>query len=129
MSNTINRGTSMREQETRARLPPGQVRTQKWPVLTYGETPRVDVGTWTFRCFGLVEQEVSWTWEEFGHLPRVEVRSDVHCVTRWSRFDNLWEGVAVREILERVRLRPGVVAVRVHADPGYTTNVSLADVR
>ena len=119
----------MREQETRARLPPGQVRTQKWPVLTYGETPRVDLGTWTFRCFGLVEQEVSWTWEEFGRLPRVEVRSDVHCVTRWSRFDNLWEGVSVREILERVRLRPGVVAVRVHADPGYTTNVSLADVR
>ena len=119
----------MSEQETRARLPPGQVQTQKWPVLTYGETPRVDLGTWTFRCFGLVEQEVSWTWEEFGRLPRVEVRSDVHCVTRWSRFDNLWEGVSVREILERVRLRPGVVAVRVHADPGYTTNVSLADVR
>ena len=119
----------MREQETRARLPPGQVRTQKWPVLTYGETPRVGLGTWTFRCFGLVEQEVSWTWEEFGRLPRVEVRSDVHCVTRWSRYDNLWEGVSVREILERVRVRPGVVAVRVHADPGYTTNVSLADVR
>jgi DMSO/TMAO reductase YedYZ molybdopterin-dependent catalytic subunit len=86
-----NRGTGMSEQETRARLPPGQVRTQKWPVLTYGKTPRVDLGTWTFRCFGLVEQEVSWTWEEFGRLPRVEVRSDVHCVTRWSRLDNLWE--------------------------------------
>jgi DMSO/TMAO reductase YedYZ molybdopterin-dependent catalytic subunit len=71
------------------RLPPGQVLTTKWPVLTYGDTPRVDLRTWTFRCFGLVEQDASWTWEEFSALPQVEVKSDVHCVTRWSRFDNL----------------------------------------
>jgi DMSO/TMAO reductase YedYZ molybdopterin-dependent catalytic subunit len=119
----------MDERETRPRLPPGQVLTEKWPVLTYGETPRVDHRTWTFRCFGLVEQEVSWTWEEFLRLPRVEVKSDVHCVTRWSRFDNLWEGVSAREIIGRLKVRPDAVAVMAHAEQGYTTNISLRDLR
>ena len=109
------------------RLPPGQSLTDKWPVLTYGETPRVDRAKWTFRCFGLMEQEASWTWAEFEKLPRVSVTSDIHCVTRWSRFDNRWEGVAVREILGRVKVRPEAVSVLVHAEHGYTTNVPLAD--
>jgi DMSO/TMAO reductase YedYZ molybdopterin-dependent catalytic subunit len=111
------------------RLPPGQVLTEKWPVLTYGEAPRVDHRSWTFRCFGLVEQELSWTWEEFVRLPRVTVKSDVHCVTRWSRFDNLWEGVSVREILERAKVRPEAVAVMAHAEQGYTTNIPLTELR
>ncbi len=111
------------------RLPPGQVLTEKWPVLTYGATPRADLATWTFRCFGRVEEEVSWTWKEFLALPRVEVTSDIHCVTRWSRFDNRWEGVAVSEILGRVTVRAEAVAVMVHSEGGYTTNVSLADLR
>jgi DMSO/TMAO reductase YedYZ molybdopterin-dependent catalytic subunit len=109
------------------RLPPGQALTTKWPVLTYGDIPRVDLRTWRFRCFGLVEEPVSWTWEEFTALPLVEVQSDVHCVTRWSRFDNRWKGVAVREIVARVRVRPDAVAVMVHAEHGYTTNIPLAD--
>jgi DMSO/TMAO reductase YedYZ molybdopterin-dependent catalytic subunit len=118
----------MSEQKTQ-RLPPGQVLTQKWPVLTHGETPRVDRRTWTFRCFGLLERDVSWTWEEFVRLPRVVVKSDVHCVTRWSRYDNLWEGVSVPELLERVRVRPEAVAAMVHADEGYTTNIALEELR
>jgi DMSO/TMAO reductase YedYZ molybdopterin-dependent catalytic subunit len=109
------------------RLPPGQSLTKKWPVLTYGETPSVDLQTWTFRCFGLVEEPISWTWREFLQLPRVEVTSDVHCVTRWSRFDNRWEGVALSEILRRVRVRPEAEAVMVHGEEDYTTNLSLAD--
>jgi DMSO/TMAO reductase YedYZ molybdopterin-dependent catalytic subunit len=111
------------------RLPPGQVLTRKWPVLTYGETPAVDLRTWSFRCFGLVEAPISWTWEQFLELPRVEVTSDVHCVTRWSRFDNRWEGVAVSEVLRQARVGPEAVAVTVHADPDYTTNVLLDDLR
>ena len=111
------------------RLPPGQVLTEKWPVLTYGATPRVDRDTWTFRCFGLLEQEVSWTWEEFVRLPRVTVRSDIHCVTTWSRYDNLWEGVAIAEILSHVTVRPEAVAVMVHAEQGYTTNLLLEDLK
>jgi len=117
------------DHEDRARLPPGQVLTAKWPVLTYGPTPRVDLRAWTFRCFGHVEEDVSWTWEEFTRLPQVEVKSDVHCVTHWSRFDNLWRGVAVREILGRVKLRPEATAVMAHAEQGYTTNIPLADLR
>ena len=109
------------------RLPPGQVVTQKWPVLTYGETPRVDLATWTFRCYGLVEQEVSWTWKEFLELPRVQVLSDIHCVTRWSRHDNRWEGVSVREILSRVRVSTKAVAVMTHTQEGYTSNIPLSE--
>jgi DMSO/TMAO reductase YedYZ molybdopterin-dependent catalytic subunit len=115
------------EAPTSERLPPGQVLTEKWPVLTYGATPRVDLTTWTFRCFGLVEEERSWTWNEFLALPRIEVTSDIHCVTRWSRFDNRWQGVAVSEILRLVSVRPGAVAVLAHSEHGYTTNVTLAD--
>ncbi|HEX6434357.1 MAG TPA: sulfite oxidase-like oxidoreductase [Gemmatimonadales bacterium] len=117
----------MRVSEQPERLPRGQVLTAKWPVLTYGETPKGDLATWTFRCFGLVEQPVTWTWQEFLTLPRVQAISDIHCVTRWSRFDNRWEGVAVSEILRRVRVRPEAAAVMVHADPDYTTNLLLSD--
>src|SRR5215204_4730629 len=109
------------------RLPPGQVLTQKWPVLTYGDTPGIDLSTWTFRCFGLVERAVSWTWAELTALHEVQVTSDIHCVTRWSRYDNRWEGVSVSEILGRVEVRPEAVAVMVHAQEDYTTNLLLSD--
>jgi len=115
------------EKNPAQRVPPGQHLTEKWPVLTYGATPRFDPKTWTFRCFGLVEQEVAWTWEEFLRLPRVEIASDVHCVTHWSLLDNRWEGVHIREILNRVRVKPEAVAVMIHADPDYTTNLLLQE--
>ena len=110
-----------------ARIPPGQTLTTKWPVLTYGRTPSFDPRRWSFRCFGLVEQEVRWTWDEFLRLPRVRIVSDVHCVTRWSRLDNEWEGVSIHEILKAVRLKPEARYVLVHADPDYTTNLALED--
>lgn len=115
------------EKNPAQRVPPGQHLTEKWPVLTYGGTPRFDPKTWTFRCFGLVEQEVVWTWEEFLRLPRVETTSDVHCVTHWSLLDNRWEGVHIREILKHVRIKPEAAAVMVHADPDYTTNLLLQE--
>jgi DMSO/TMAO reductase YedYZ molybdopterin-dependent catalytic subunit len=117
----------MKETLSQDRLPGGQVLTRKWPVLTYGETPRLDASTWTFRCFGLVREPVTWTWQEFLSLPRVQMTSDVHCVTRWSRFDNRWEGVAVSEIFRRSQVLPDATAVMVHADPDYTTNLLLQD--
>ena len=110
-----------------ARVPPGQVLTAKWPVLTYGLTPRTDLKRWTFRCFGLVEHEKSWTWDEFLALPRVTVKSDIHCVTRWSKLDNEWEGVPARYIIDQVKPKPEAKWVLQHADPDYTTNTSLAD--
>ena len=109
------------------RVPPGQTLTGKWPVLTYGLTPRFDPKRWRFCCFGLVEREVSWTWEELVALPRVTLTSDVHCVTRWSKLDNVWEGVHVREIMKRVTPLPEARYVMEHADPDYTTNIALAD--
>ena len=109
------------------RLPPGQVITEKWPILTYGETPRVDLARWTFRCFGKVAKDTSWSWSELLALPRIEVVSDIHCVTRWSRFDNRWEGVSAREILRRVEPLPEAVAVMAHSEGGYTTNIALTD--
>ncbi len=110
-----------------ARVPPGQTFTAKWPVLTYGLTPRFDPARWSFRCFGLVEREVIWSWDEFARLPRVRITSDVHCVTRWSKLDNQWEGVAIAEIMRHLRLRPTARYVLVHADPDYTTNLALPD--
>jgi DMSO/TMAO reductase YedYZ molybdopterin-dependent catalytic subunit len=110
-----------------ARVPPGQTLTAKWPVLTYGTTPRFDPGRWTFRCSGLVEEEIAWTWSEFQALPMTSVTCDIHCVTRWSRLDNRFEGVSIREIMKRVRVRPEARFVLVHADPDYTTNLALED--
>jgi DMSO/TMAO reductase YedYZ molybdopterin-dependent catalytic subunit len=115
------------EGATMNRTPPGQTLTEKWPVLTYGLTPRFDPRRWTFRCFGLVEREVTFTWEEFLALPRVTIASDVHCVTRWSKLDNVWEGVHVGEIMRRVRPLPEARFVMEHADPDYTTNIALED--
>ena len=107
------------------RLPPGQVLTAKWPVLTYGETPRVDLKDWRFRLFGLVDRERTLTWDEFRALPRVERTSDIHCVTRWSRFDNRWEGVSAQEIVTLAAPLPQARFVMVHGYGDYTTNLSL----
>ena len=109
------------------RLPPHQTLTAKWPVLTYGAVPTIALSEWSFRCFGLVEREISWSWEEFSRLPRAEVVSDIHCVTHWSRFDNRWKGVAVREIFRRCGIAPGAVAVMVHSYGGYTTNLPIEE--
>ena len=114
------------------RLPPGQAATIKWPVLHTGDVPHFDPQTWDFRAGGLVEAPLELSWAAFMALPRIEVVSDFHCVTKWSTFDNRWEGVAFREILRRVRPRPEATHVMVlgHVGParyGYTTNVPLPD--
>src|SRR5919198_3383491 len=90
----------------RNRLPPGQTLVKTWPVLTYGSTPRIDLDTWRFEIRGLVEEPVSFTWGELMALPQVTITSDIHCVTGWSRYDNEWRGVAVKELLRHVRLAP-----------------------
>jgi len=109
------------------RLPPGQAATLKWPVLQYGSVPKFDVARWDFRITGRVEQPVRLTWEEFNRLPKSTVTSDFHCVTRWSRFDNHWQGVLFRDVLKLVKLKPGAAYVLAHAEQGYTANVPLAD--
>jgi DMSO/TMAO reductase YedYZ molybdopterin-dependent catalytic subunit len=108
-----------------ARIPPGQVLTEKWPVLHYGPVPKVDLAHWSFRIWGLVAQPLEWTWEQFLSLPSVESVSDIHCVTRWSRLDNRWRGVPVREVLARARPLPQARFVLAHAEYGYTANLPL----
>ncbi len=109
------------------RLPPGQIETRKWPVLHYGNVPRVDLATWRFEVRGAVENPIALTWQELIALPRQTTLCDIHCVTRWSRYDNLFGGVPVRTILERVRPKPEARFVVVRAEQGYTTNVPLED--
>jgi DMSO/TMAO reductase YedYZ molybdopterin-dependent catalytic subunit len=109
------------------RLPPGQVLTEKWPVLHYGSVPTVDTAKWDFRVFGLVEQPVRWTYAEFLALPQAEVLSDIHCVTRWSRYDNRWQGVAFQEVMRHVQVKPEARFAVIHAEQGFTANLPLAE--
>lgn len=110
------------------RIPPGQTRTRKWPVLDASGTPAFDIASWRLRLFGKVNQELTYTLDEFRELPRVRVFSDFHCVTTWSRLGNLWEGVAVRHLLQLAEVQPSAKFVILHAcDGGWTTNLPLAD--
>src|SRR5262249_6408013 len=106
-----------------ARLPPGQYLTEKWPVLHAGGLPQIDLATWDFKVWGEVEQPLTLSWEEFSGLPTVEATQDIHCVTRWSRFDALFRGVPWWAIRERVRPRPGANFAIAHAEQGFTANV------
>jgi DMSO/TMAO reductase YedYZ molybdopterin-dependent catalytic subunit len=111
------------------RIPPGQSRTRKWPVLDASGPPAVDLETWRFRIGGLVGSEVSWSWPEILALPRVRVFADFHCVTRWSRLGNLWEGVSTAELIRRAGgAQPEARFVTVYGhDRGWTTNLPLSD--
>jgi DMSO/TMAO reductase YedYZ molybdopterin-dependent catalytic subunit len=122
-------GRKQKEKKARSagRLPPGQSLTIKWPVLHYGSVPRFDPAKWDFKINGLVEQPVRLSWEEFRALPQIEVTSDFHCVTRWSRLDNLWNGVRFIDVLDRAKAKPEAEYVLVLAEEGYTANVPLKD--
>jgi DMSO/TMAO reductase YedYZ molybdopterin-dependent catalytic subunit len=111
------------------RLPPGQVRTHKWPVLHEGEVPPFDPARWDLTVFPVpfVDRVKRFTWGEFTALPRVKVFADMHCVTRWSRLDNLWEGVPTRELLRHVTVSPAAKFVMVHGEYGFTTNLPVED--
>ncbi len=109
------------------RVPPGQRPTDTWPVLHYGEVPKVDLSKWSFRVFGLVDKEVKLSHREFLRLPRVKVFSDIHCVTTWSRLDNTWEGVSAAELKKLVKVQPKAKFAIVHAEMGFTTNLTLKD--
>jgi len=109
-----------------ARLPPGQYLTEKWPVLHAGEVPAVDLSTWTLRVFGEVENEITLDFEELKALPATEITSDIHCVTRWSRFDTRFKGVHWRELAKLCSPKPSARFAIAHAEHGFTANVPLA---
>ncbi len=124
---TSERKKREREMHDAGRLPPGQSLTLKWPVLHEGPVPRVNLGAWDFRMDGLVEKPVRLTWEEFNKLPKTEIHCDIHCVTRWSRFDNRFEGVLFTEVMKLVQPRLEAHFAMVRGENGYTTNLSLSD--
>lgn len=111
------------------RVPPGQGRTVKWPVLDASGPPSVDTAKWKLRFSGLIETPCEWNWEEFRALPSVRVFSDFHCVTRWSRLGNVWTGVATRELVKLAGgVKPAAQFVSVQGyDRGWTTNLPLGD--
>ncbi|MBY0587745.1 sulfite oxidase-like oxidoreductase [bacterium] len=124
---TIEPGIIISDDTRRSeRLPPGQSRTRKWPILHWKRVPQVDTADWTFFVRGEVESPIELRWDDFQSLPRVKVFSDFHCVTRWSRLGNTWEGVSVREIIRRVGVQSSARFVIAHGfDDGFTTNLPL----
>lgn len=124
-------GPNRRKEEDRVRsegrLPPGQALTFKFPVLHYGPVPHFNPATWDFRVWGLVEEEKTWTWDEFNQLPRTRIEMDIHCVTRWSKFDTTWEGVSVKSLVDSglIKIKPEVTHVMQHAEYGFTVNLPL----
>jgi len=115
---------------TARRLPPGQYETRDFPVLSAGPTPQTALATWDFTLRGRGGAAVRWTWDEFEALPHESVTTDIHCVTKWSKLDTVWEGVSVDTLLAEALTRgiesaPYMLAV---SDGGYTTNLPLADV-
>ena len=108
------------------RIPPGQYQTTKFPVLHYGSVPHTDLATWDFKVWGEVDSPLTLTWEQFKALPRKTVTTDIHCVTRWTKLDTVWEGVAIQEILKLAGVRPNATHVLAHSEQGYTANMPLS---
>jgi DMSO/TMAO reductase YedYZ molybdopterin-dependent catalytic subunit len=128
MLNSIFQRKQLEEQmRADGRIPPGQALTQKFPVLHYGPVPEFNPATWNFKAWGEVEQELTFSWAEFNQLPHRKVEMDIHCVTRWSKFDTVWEGVSVRDLVDKglIRLKPTARYVLQHAEYGFTVNLPI----
>ena len=108
-----------------SRVPPGQFLTNKFPVLTYGDTPKIDLATWRFRVFGQVGQEIELDWESFASIGWTTITEDFHCVTQWSALDNTWEGVPLSRLVAMAQPRPEARFIMAHCAGGYTTNLPL----
>ena len=111
-----------------ARLPPGQYLTDRFPVLHVGDVPEYAPGEWNMRVFGEVDNEFTLSFDELTSLPSVYITTDIHCVTKWSKFDTTWKGVRVRDLLARAGMRSTATHFVGHAEFGYTANLPLADV-
>ena len=127
MLNKLGRITriSQSRREAQPSAPPGQFVTERFPVLTFGPTPRVDVSTWRFKAFGLVEEELTLDWRQFNDLPQTALDAEFHCVTQWSKLQNAWRGVRFTDLMELAKPKPEAKFVMAHCYGGYTTNVAL----
>ncbi len=123
----LKQANPKRQAESDPRVPPGQYLTDKFPVLTYGFLPVVELDKWRLEVFGLVRHPFELTWEQFLELPAVTIRRDIHCVTRWSKLDTTWEGVPFAEIVRRAEPLPEAQFVMQHAHGRYSTNLPLGE--
>jgi DMSO/TMAO reductase YedYZ molybdopterin-dependent catalytic subunit len=125
--NFLNRKDQEESVKKMGRLPPGQALTQKFPVLHYGPVPPFNPATWNFKVFGLVEEEKVWTWDEFNKLPRRQIKMDIHCVTRWSKFDTTWEGVHLKDLIDQgfIKPKPEAKFIMQHCEYGFTVNIPI----
>jgi len=114
--------------ETSGRIPPGQSLTTDFPVLSAGPTPRVDLASWSFTLKVGPKRLASWNWDEFNALPQIEVRADIHCVTKWSKIDTTWRGVSIDELLSAAGVAAPTRFLLAHSYDGYSTNVPTEDV-
>ena len=127
LKNVFARKEEEEQIKREGRLPPGQALTNRFPVLHYGPVPRFNPATWDVRVFGEVEEEKRWTWDEFQKLPRTKIKLDIHCVTRWSKFDTEWEGVSIKTLVDEglVKLKPTAKYLLQHCEYGFTVNVPV----
>ena len=125
MLRKLGRVTAIRQRFEDVDVPPGQFVTDKFPVLTFGSTPHIDVDTWQFKVFGLVEREITLDWQQFNDLPKIVLDAEFHCVTQWSRLQNTWEGVAFAEVMKLAGVSPEAKFVMTHCYGGYSSNLPL----
>ncbi len=123
--NWAKEGRALTGKAGQARLPPGQHLTAEWPVLDLGIQPNLVQSDWSLSVAGAVEHPIRWTWNDFMAQPQVEMTSDIHCVTTWSRYDNTWQGVSARHLLAMVKPRASARFIMFRSYDGYTTNVPL----
>ncbi len=125
MLNKLGRITQIRPDRTRPDAPPGQFVTDKFPVLTYGPTPRIDLADWKFDISGLVDEKITLDWQQFGDLPQVTLDAEFHCVTQWSKLQNTWQGVLFTDLVKLISPSSDAKYVMAHCYGGYTTNIAL----
>ncbi len=125
MLNKLGRITRLNPDRVQPDAPPGQFVTDRFPVLTFGPTPRISLDTWQFKVFGLVDEEITLDWQQFNDLPQVRLDAEFHCVTQWSKLQNTWEGILFTDVMKLVTPKPEAKYVMAHCYGGYTTNVAL----
>ena len=117
------------KRESNKKLPPGQYQVKDFPVLSFGPTPEISTTEWALEVSGLIEKPSKWNWEAFQKLSHEDVVKDIHCVTKWSKFDTKWRGVSLDHIMDLVRVTPTATHLIAHSYDGYTTNLPIEDVR
>ena len=125
MLKKFGRTTKIKQDQEGLEVPPGQFVTDKFPVLTYGSIPKIDMDTWQFKIFGLVEEEVTLDWQQFNDVGKVTIDAEFHCVTQWSNLQNTWEGISFNDLVKLVKPKSEAKFVMIHSYGGYTTNLPL----